>query len=83
MVGQRPRPKAALGLTAGPCQLTYSLNWVEPKVGFCCKSRKILPSLPAQDPTLREGDGFPGISTGASLPMGGKSEAEPGALWSL
>lgn len=83
MVGQRPRPKAALGRTAGPCQLTYSLNRVEPKVGFCCKSRKILPGRPAQGPALRGGDSFPGISTGASVPVGGKPEAEPGALWSL
>lgn len=76
-VGQRPRPKAALGLTAGPCRLTYSFSRVEPKVGFYCKSREILPGRPAQDPALRGGDGFPGVSTGAPVLVGGSSEAEP------
>lgn len=56
--GWRPHPKAALG--TGPqslCQLTHSLNRVEPKVSFYCKSRKILAGQANPEPSFVKGLG--------------------------
>lgn len=54
--GWRPHPKAALGTEPqGLCQLTHSLNRVEPKVRFYCKSRKILPGQASPEPSSVKG----------------------------
>lgn len=44
-------PKQPWDGPQGPCQLTYSLSWVEPEVRFYCKSRKILAGQATREPS--------------------------------